>query len=300
MIASILGATHLTCQIPALREGFRSFGHEHTDNYSDENVAFIFEGNPWYETYNEILNKSLEKKTIYNVLDIPEHLFPNYDLGKLKQRLSVANKVTCISKFVQQQLKDYINIDSEVIYYPMKSVKYINEKKFPEIKVLLVGRINDPNKRAASSISAVLRAGYKENEIGIVGTENPHFGRYFGLVDDKTLNELYNSVDYVMMLSRIEGIGLPAIEAACAGAIPIVAPDLTTFEEFWVQSPLGLHYQQLTTIDAVSKLIIELNKNEKWKNEVKQDLLGYSELFFKPKFDKIEVAKKLIDIYHIL
>lgn len=300
MKCSILGGDgNILCQVPAIREGMRELGHMHTSDILSVDNSFIFVGNPPYEKYLDIAREKT-KKTIFNVLDIPFHVQEiSTILGNFSKQLPLADRVTTISKSVQSQLKDLLKIESEVIYYPMKPVNATGEKKYP-FKVALIGRIADPNKRAASSIKALISAGYKEEDIVIIGPEYLGYGNRLGTVVDSVLNDIYNSVDFVMMLSKNEGIGLPAIEAACCGAIPIVAPDLSTFDEFWVQSPLGLHYQSLTSIEKVASLINAINKDEKWKSDIKTDLIGYSELYFRPKFSKKEVAKKIIEVYHTI
>jgi hypothetical protein len=293
MKASILGSDgNILCQIPALRSGFESLGHSHTVDIENQDTSFIFVGNPPFEKF---LN--LEKKKIFNVLDIPWHVPEIREIvDRLRIQLPQATKVTTISHTVKEHLKDYVGVQAEVIYYPMKDIKFTGEKKHP-YKALLCGRVRDFNKRAEIGINALIQAGYTEKDVAIVGGEDPQWGQYLGLVSDEVLNELYNSVDYVMMTSLVEGIGLPAIEGACAGAIPIVLPDMTTFEEFWAKSPLGENYRLLTTIPKVSEFIQYLDSNKDFKAQIKEDMLGYAELAFRPKFDKIEVAKRLIEVY---
>jgi len=118
-----------------------------------------------------------------------------------------------------------------------------------------------------------------------------------GLLSDEALNDLYNSVDYVMMLSKNEGIGLPAIEAACAGAIPVVAAHLATLQEFWVESPLGMHYQLLNSADKIASFIVAIESNPTWKAQIKQDVLAYAHQFFVPKFSREAVARRVIETY---
>lgn len=299
MRASILGSDgNILCQVNAIRDAFESLGHEHIVDMHHDDSAFTFVGNPPFNDYIDFA-KSKSKKIIFNVLDIPWHV-PEIDtiVAKLKEHLPLADKVTTISKAVQRDLKQYCDIDSDVIYYPMKPVKFTGEKKYPQFRVAMVGRLLDPNKYAATAIAALINAGFYEKEIAIVGPEYVGWGTRLGLISDEHLNDIYNSVDYVVMLDQFAGIGLPAVEAACCGAIPIIAPHLATFDELWVQSPLSLHYQKLNNANNISELILSIEADKKWKEEIKQDLLGYSELFFRPKFEAINVAKRIIDVYH--
>jgi glycosyltransferase involved in cell wall biosynthesis len=197
---------------------------------------------------------------------------------------------------VADELKVKCGVDAQVIYYPAKKVSHTGVKKYP-FRVMMVGRLGDANKRAGTAVQALIRAGFEESEVAIVGPEYLGYGTRMGTVTDETLSDLYNSIDYVFMLSRNEGIGLPAIEAALAGAIPIVAPDLTTFNEFWAQSPLGLHYQRFTSAHDIAQLILSIEADPTWKSQLKLDILAYAETHFRPKFDRTEVAKRIISVY---
>lgn len=294
---SILGATGPLCQIPELRKGFAELGHEHVDDPRDPDVAFVFIGNPPYDGYLDLIG---EKKTIFNVLDICYHCREVNDIiTSYRTHLPKANRVTCISKAVQTDLKDICGIDSEVIYYPSKPVKYTGEKKY-SYKALMVGRLRDPNKHTSVGIQALIRAGFTEADVAMVGPEYPGWGVNMGNVTDSVLNDLYNSVDYVYCGSKTAGIELPPIEAALCGVIPIVLPHLQTFDEFWAESFLGMNYRALTSPHKVAELILSLEKDPAWKANVKQDMLGYAELKLRPKVDRVEVAKRVLEVYHTI
>lgn len=296
MRVSVLAADgNLLCQGSALREGFAALGHQHTFEYGDPDVAFVFVGNPPFDSYLDLIK---EKKVIFNVLDTCPHCTEHEEIiARFKTQLPLAARVTAISQTVADELKAKCGVDAQVIYYPSKKVTQTGVRKYPQFRAMMVGRLCDANKRAGTAVKAFIRAGFNEGEVAIVGPEYLGWGARMGVVSDDVLNDLYNSVDYVIMLSRNEGIGLPAIEAAMAGAIPIVAPDLSTFNEFWVQSPLGLHYQQLNSADAVSKLILSIEANPTWKAQLKQDMLAYAERAFKPKFAREKVAARIVEVY---
>jgi len=115
-----------------------------------------------------------------------------------------------------------------------------------------------------------------------------------GTVNDETLNDIYNSVDYVLMTSRVEGIGLPGIEAAICGAIPIVCPDLSVYNEFWADTPMGIHYQALNSPDSISSLIRSIENDKEWKAALKTQMREHGERVFRPLFDRTEVAKRIM------
>jgi hypothetical protein len=291
---------NILCQGSALREGFAALGHEHTAAWAHPDTAFAFIGNPPFAPYLDAA-RSREKKLIFNVLDCPTWVtqWPAIQQA-YRDHLPLASRVTCISKTVQRDLIDLCGIQSEVIYYPMKAVHHTGGKPYPQFKVAMVGRVSDPNKRTAAAVKALIRAGYNESEVVIVGPERAGWGTHMGVVSDEVLNDVYNSVDYVMMLSKNEGIGLPAIEAACCGAIPIVAPSLSTYDEFWADSPLGIFYPRLTSIDEVAKLMIALNGDAAWKATVKQDIRAYADTHFRPLFDRKAVASRIMSVYQSL
>lgn len=296
MKISILGSDSTAlCQISALREGFAALGHEHTPNYNDPDVAFVFVGNPPYFPYLELTKA---KKVIFNVLDYPFHC---REIGEIiarnKVELPLAARVTAISQTVARDVTELAGVKCDTIYYPSKPIIHIGIKKYYGLRALMVGRLQDPNKGARDAVAALIRAGFQESEVGIVGPEPIGYGRYFGVVTDEVLNDLYNSVDYVMMLSFVEGIGLPACEAAMAGAIPIVTHTLTTFNEFWLNSPLGFQYQSFRSVDGVAKLLMDIERNPEWKSQLKADFHAYAKEEFRPKFNQVEVAKRIINIY---
>jgi len=295
MKISVLGAdANQLCQLPALRAGFAELGHEHTFDTTHLDTSFVFVGNPPFDQY---LDLAKEKKIIFNVLDICPHCHEHAQIvERLKQQLPKASRVTTISKTVAAELKEECGVDAEVIYYPMKPVRATGLRKYNQFRAMLVGRTGDANKRSGAAISALIHAGFDEHEVAVVGPEYTGYGVRMGVVDDGTLNDLYNSVDYVVMMSKNEGIGLPAIEAAVCGAIPIIAPDLSTFDEFWAQSPLSLHYQGLNTIADVAKLIRAIEDNKEWKTQIKADLVAYSSLAFTPKFTAKAVASRIISL----
>lgn len=234
------GARQNTAQINRIDKGFKELGHELTQNVFEADLIYSNNQNGfWGQIIKEKWNSNLKSgaRIIFNVLDIPEWNFPNYNLQELYNQLIEADKITCISQYVQSKLLNYFRLESTVIYNPIKEIN--NEqrkagiKKYPQYKALMLGRLCDPSKRAKLAIESLLLAGIKEGEVAVIGSEPIGWGRYLGVVRDDVLNDLYNSVDFVMMTSLGEGMGLPALEAIMAGAMPIICHDLTTFNEFF-------------------------------------------------------------------
>lgn len=180
-------------------------------------------------------------KLILNVLDICEHCLPNFDLGKLETQLRQADAITVISPYVQSQLMRYFSLASTVIWNPIKDVNSFTRVKarhgrastpYPQFKAMMVGRLRDIGKRGSLGIQALILAGFNETEVAMVGSEYPGWGTNMGVVSDEVLNDLYNSVDYVIVPSLFEGLCLPLAEALVCGALPILCSDLTTLPDF--------------------------------------------------------------------
>ncbi len=300
MLVSILGSTCQWCQIPALRAGFEALGHTHTDDWQHPDVSFVFVGNPPYSADILSAARANVKKVILNVLDLPVQ---NPDgmrwINEWRAQLPDAQRVTSISAYTQSQLIDICGIQSDVIYYPMKPVSRMTGARYSQYKALLCGRVGDRNKRYHVALAALFYAGFNRDQIAVVGPEDPRtWETYMGVVNDKDLNIIYNSVDYVFMTSHIEGLGLPGLEGACAGAIPIVLPDLSTYDELWAGSPMGLWYQTFTSPGKIAEFIVYMEANPAEKQIMKDAMYAYAQSHFAPKFSAVEVAKRIIGVYH--
>ncbi len=290
-----IGAEGSTNQIDRIREGLLSLqGIVMAEHHTEADLIYI--NNPWYD---QVLSPGFAKvgaKKIFNVLDVPEHLFPEYPLGRLKHQLTSADKVTCISNTVASQLKRILNINASVIYNPVKDVNYTGVKSI-NYKYLYVGRACDKNKRFHLVEQAMNRLGAKASELAVCGAENPNYGSYLGVVSDKMLEELYNSVQYVFLPSRFEGIGLSMIEGAICGAIPLITNDNLTGKEFFAD---GRYDEVFPTGESIANFVKKLEGNWKLKENFQQDVFGIGQLDFKNRFNKKSVAQNIIDIYHTL
>lgn len=232
------GADCLTCQVDRIKKGFSSIPDiEITDMHWEADLIYV--NNPWFDIYIKDKKDGKLKtnaKLIFDVQDIPlQHA--NYDLMKLANQLLEADAITAISNYTRMQLWQIFRLNSFVVYNPVKDVSPVlrqsGECPFPQYKVLMVGRLNDVNKRAQLGLNALFAAGIKNDEIATVGPEPTAFGAYQGYVTDELLNQLYNSVRYVMAPSFHEGQLLPPQEGLICGAIPILTQDMSTLGEFF-------------------------------------------------------------------
>ena len=281
----LYGAKEYWCQVPRIEQGFKGLGHEVV---SGDNYDFIYANNfdfgvkdsehgdsAIYEGENYLPKSGFK---ILNVLDIPPHN-PNFPIDKLKDQLSLANIVTCISEPVRQQLSD-IGVESHNIWNPIKDVFY---DPFVEktIDCLYVGRANDPNKRfeLLNNIEKIIVgpiAGAKVED------------NYLGLVNDVSLNQLYNAAKIVALPTKFEGLGLPALEAMVCGAIPLVCsdnPNSKLCPDFCIAEP---------NIESVTKTYNGLlNHFTHYQSVILDEWSSY----IQHKFSKFSIAKNIINLY---
>jgi glycosyltransferase involved in cell wall biosynthesis len=232
------GSRGVSCQLDRIDEGLLANNCQFVNDFTKADLIYSNNYNENWQLYIDAKRKgSFAGCLIFNVLDIPSWNFPHsFDLKDLYDKLIQADYVTTISQYVYWQLIRYYKLSSHVIYNPIQDVtnelRLKGEKPYPH-KAMLIGRLRDPSKRVSLAINALMLAGYKQEEVAVVGSENIGWGSYLGVLSGEELHKLYNSVDYVCMPSLGEGLGLPGVEALASGAIPVVCSDLTTFREFY-------------------------------------------------------------------
>ncbi|MGE0393678.1 MAG: glycosyltransferase family 4 protein [Vicinamibacterales bacterium] len=104
--------------------------------------------------------------------------------------------------------------------------------------VLYVGTI-EPRKNVPAIVEAARRLRARGNRVPVTIVGKPGWGgfdvgaavaglpgvRYRGYVDDRRLRALYRRAAVFLYPSRVEGFGLPVLEAMSQGALPLVSPD---------------------------------------------------------------------------
>lgn len=275
------GAEGYTNQVDRIRQGLIDLGC--TITYCDSDADLIYVNNPPFSP----LFKDTKAIKIFNVLDIPEHLFPFFNVEDLKNQLSQADAITSISEFTAYQVKTHLGLDSTVIYNPIKPVYTINDFDRSGNRFLYVGRANDNNKRFYL-IKEVLRLlKIEESMLKVCGSENPRFGDYQAVVTDAELNLRYNESDFIFLPSKIEGIGLPAIEGAICGAVPICCSDNLTAKEFFP-------YIDFPNPDPES--IANYISEEIKTGNIRRKLLKHTDELLEM-FSQRNVAKRILDVY---
>jgi glycosyltransferase involved in cell wall biosynthesis len=268
-------------QISRIEEGLINNGCELDGNDPD----IVYSNNDMYDDILDFANRQNKKpKIILNVLDLQLNN-PTYNLNKIKHQLLQADVVTCISETVKKQIYNAIGLNSHVVYNPIKDIQYNETNK--DLPFLYVGRANDSRKRF-SLIRESLSDFEQINEgLVICGSENPYFGRYIGIVDNETLNHLYNISKFLLLPSSFEGLGLPMIEAMVGGCIPITCSDNETAIEFSPQE-----FICNPDPDSFINKLIELNNNY---SNYQQIAIEYGKKY-SLSMNKNQIAKNIISL----
>ena len=284
---SIFGADGYTCQMPRIKEAMQSLGHI----LSEDSPEMIYSNDPTgYEKAMHLKKKFPSSFLIFNFLDVPWHM-PNVDKQTkllVEHFLAKSDAVTAISYKVKKDLAKFLDKKIEVIYNPIKDVFY-DESIKKNNTFLYVGRANDPVKRTNLLKQAFSKTVNGIIDIKICGSEDPGFGTYLNVVSDQELNKLYNSSKYLLLPSKAEGLGLTMIEAMICGSLPIACSDNETAKEF-----LPKDFICEPNAQSILDKIEELNKEYDAKRKL---ALEYGKKY-KIQFDKMSIAKKILDIFN--
>ena len=284
---SIFGADGYTCQMPRIKEAMQSLGH----TLSEDSPEMIYSNDPTgYEKAMHLKKKFPSSFLIFNFLDVPWHM-PNVDKQTkllVEHFLAKSDAVTAISYKVKKDLAKFLDKKIEVIYNPIKDVFY-DESIKKNNTFLYVGRANDPVKRTNLLKQAFSKTVNGIIDIKICGSEDPGFGTYLNVVSDQELNKLYYSSKYLLLPSKAEGLGLTMIEAMICGSLPIACSDNETAKEF-----LPKDFICEPNAQSILHKIEELNKEYDAKRKL---ALEYGKKY-KIRFDKINIAKKILSVFN--
>ena len=296
------GATHFAGQVPRIAAGFREIGWEVTEYITEADL--VYSNNSHEQVIKDKGNGTIKPgaKVILTCLDIPLHLLPGFDMKGLGDQLSAADAVCAISEYGQWQLDHYLGIKSHVIYQPVKPVSYQPEiSRKPFYRFAHIGRRTDPNKHFQLGPLALNLLGYTQNDLCLIGNE-PGWGDYVGVLNDENLNIIYNSVDFVFCLGKIEGLSLTPIEAAAAGAIPIICNHLTTREELFPTDIFPEYEDVHPTPRSIATFISYFVNEESGDRmrEMKFRLRSHFNLNLKEKVSPAGVARRIEAVYKTL
>ncbi len=285
-------------QVSRIDAGFIALGHEMTDHWHDAALVYANDGGPRKQILKDRADGNLKGKVIFTVLDIPEHLFPRFDLDALRAELVQADAVCVISEFVQNQVRFHLGMDSHVVYNPIKSITR-NPARRNSIGCLFVhvGRRSDINKRAILGVHALQLLGVGPDRVALVGNE-PGWGEYQGVLSDDNLNHVYNHVDFTLCTSKTEGLCLPVLESMAAGVIPVVCNDMTTRQEL-LPSRVFPEYDLVDPDPrSVALFIAQFMNNADRMTEMKNRLYQHYVENWAVRTSPKGVASAILGVYH--
>lgn len=289
-------------QVDRIEQGFAQLGHEITPHVHEASLIYSNDPGGYQQIIADRNAGRLFGKVIFNVQDIPTFL-PDYDVDGLRVSLQSADAITAISQFTRGEVRKYCAVEPFVVYQPIKPVFapkcYIGVEGKYRIRFLSVGRRFDKNKRTAVWVAALAGLGIDELEVGLVGNEMG-WGNYIGVQTDENLARLYNSVDFVLALGRLEGLNLPMVEAMAVGAIPVIANDLTTREEFLPSNIFPEYLDVDPNPVSVARFVAYFLNNETAMAEMKKRLRNHYDTYWAHKLSPVGVAGAILDVYNRL
>ena len=284
----VLGFRHPQLSITdRLIDGFKEIGHT-----CDEGVPADFVIATNHDEFPRAIKEYKDVFKIFTILDVPMHVFGAHQIREVVENLKKSDAITSISKTTAQDVKKYYGYNSEVVYTPMLP-GIENKNKDRDMPFLYVGRIGDPNKRMDLILRAFTSNPKNEfNGLYVCGPEQPFFGSYLGVVNNEQLVEFYNRSFFLLLPSSREGVGLPMIEAALCGCIPITCRDNPTAKEFGLDEfsvdPVvaaifhGIQQMEKIGLDLCRRRLAETCAREKLEE----------------KFSAVNVARRYLDIYN--
>ena len=289
----VFGGGGITGQIDRIIDGLRQNNCEINSSNTD-NIDFIFSGNAWHKEAEDVKNSNIIK--IYNTLDLPYHC-NDFDFNKYGEILKKADILTCISEFVKSQIWEKYRLNAINIGYPVKDINpfNLNYRSNLSYKFLFIGRLADPNKRTTLGIKALNLINVNIQDVAFIGPEVPFNQQgihYYGPVEDSILHSFYSSCEYLISPSKIEGLNLPVIESIIMGMIPIVCNDMTTKDE--LLGDIDFYSNIYPTPESIASAILFLEENPDQKLMLKEKLSELAKVFY-PKFNKLTVAKKIVN-----
>ncbi len=221
-------------------------------------------------------------RTVVAIYDLKRIFLPTENLSSwfMKIYTMLITKITiwkanCIICISDNTMKDLARIgkakDLQMIYLGVSDKFRLLKKGNPKEKFILTVGENRPHKNIQILINAFKRLqGDKDFDykLFIVG---PGFDareedgiKYFGVVPDEKLVELYNAAGIFVFPSLYEGFGLPIIEAMACGC-PVIASNRSSVPEACGNAAIIIDPNE----DELAKTIKELIKNKKLRNELR-------------------------------
>ena len=234
---------------------------------------------------------------IYDLIPVyyPEYMIRGMSHNFLEYLtlLRYATKVSCISEFVSNELKDFLKPISQkpIIEYhllgdskkedPVKVLSLENNNSIP--KILCVSTIdlrkNQINILRAAEILWEEGHIFELQFVGAMGLKSEIFKKqletaerkykvkYYKHVSDEVLNEMYKQAFFTIFVSHIEGFGLPILESLNHGK-PCITSNNSSMKEI-AEMTGGCLLVDPTSIEEISKAMKQLLNNKEKYQELK-------------------------------
>lgn len=294
------GSTYYMAQLPRIDKGFTTLGHDLVEHMGDADLLYANDSSHYKDILSAQYGGRLKPsaRIIFNVLDIPEHLLPDYDLEGLERMLSHAHAVTSISIFVQDQLIRYLSRGSHVIYQPIMPITHSPVSR-PDryTRYLSASRRHDPNKRFRLGVQALQLLGVNYGQLGLAGEDFANWGEYLGKLTDEQLNTAFNSVDFVLALGKVEGLSLNVIESMASGTIPIVLNDMTTRKELLPPDLFPEYDDVHPTPTSISRFVARYLGDNHEMLLMKARLHSHYLKVWKDRVSPVGVAQAILNVY---
>ncbi len=221
----------------------------------------------------------------------------------------LSNLILTVSNYSKSEIKEFLKVNENKIkviynsYAPKKDL--FKKNKFNDEKILLFVGTNFEHKNILSVVKAIKILKDKNINVhfNIVGAKKAYTEviekyikensieqniKIFGKVNENQLIELYNSTDFYVFPSLVEGFGIPLIEAMSYG-IPIISSNRTCLPEVIGDAGILIEPTPENFAESIEKLI----KNPKLANSLVN--LGYKQI---KNFSQENFNNKLNKIYN--
>lgn len=261
-------------QCDRIAEGFRTLGWTVSSNMGEADLAYGNDSGAYPQIIEAKQRGIIRGKVVFTCLDLAPHLGAAFPLARIKEQLTHADAVTTISQTVASDIKARLGIDATVVYNPIRNVARARDVVL--YKGLFVGRVSDPEKRAALGATALSILGYGWNDMVTVGREPPPYGgAYYGEATDAELSGFYNTSTFLICPTRNAFLGLPILEAMACGCIPVVCNDLDVRAEFLPADVFPEYTATEPNAPSLARFIARYAQDEEARTELSNRLYGH-------------------------
>lgn len=230
----------------------------------------------------------------------------------MKRAARKSKKILTVSNATKQEIIDHLDISSEKIVVTYEGVderlegtKLQDPRKTKRDYFLYVGNAY-PHKNLERLVLAFKEILATHNvELVLVGKKDFFYNKFqkridelgitkhvriFQDVSDEALQQLYRNAQAVVLPSKMEGFGLPAVEAM-ANLQKLIVSDIPAFRE--ICGGAGIFFDPESTEDLVSKLreVLDNGDDPKYLEKIKA---GHNRL---ETFSWEKMAKKTLEVY---